>query len=142
VFRQEGDYWLVVFDDHTARVRDLKGMRHLARLIASPGREFLALDLVAAEAGKSAQIDLGNAGTLIDARAKAAYRRRLTEIDEDSSKTRGRAGTPNGRHKPTPSATSSSESSHARSGWAVEIAEPVQRPNAPGWPQPVRSARR
>ena len=27
VFRREGDYWLVVFDDHTARVRNLKGMR-------------------------------------------------------------------------------------------------------------------
>ena len=49
VFRREGDYWLVVFDASTARVRDLKGMRYLARLLAAPGREFHVLDLVAAE---------------------------------------------------------------------------------------------
>ena len=51
MFRREGDYWLVVFDDRTARIRDLKGMRHLARLLAVPGRELHVLDLVAAEAG-------------------------------------------------------------------------------------------
>ena len=51
VFRREGDYWLVVFDDRTARIRDLKGMRYLARLLAVPGRELHVLDLVAAEAG-------------------------------------------------------------------------------------------
>ena len=83
VFRREGDYWLVVFDDHTARVRNLKGMRYLARLLAAPGREFLALDLVAAEAGGSTPIHLGDAGELLDRRAKDAYRRRLAEIDED-----------------------------------------------------------
>lgn len=83
VFRREGDYWLVVFDDHTARVPNLKGTRYLARLLAAPGRELLVLDLVAAKAGSSAPIDLGDAGELLDAPAKAAYRRRLVEIDED-----------------------------------------------------------
>ena len=80
VFRREGDYWLVVFDGRTARVRDLKGMRYLARLLSAPGREFHVLDLVAAEAGT---VDLGDAGEILDARAKASYRRRLAEIDDD-----------------------------------------------------------
>ena len=92
VFRSEGDYWLVVFDGHTARVRDRKGMRYLARLVAAPGREILALDLVAAE-GTSAPIDLGDAGELLDAQAKAAYHRRLAEIDEDLEDARASGDT-------------------------------------------------
>ena len=54
VFRREGDYWSVIFDGHTVRVRDLKGMRYLARLLADPGREYHVLDLVAAETGGGA----------------------------------------------------------------------------------------
>jgi hypothetical protein len=82
-FRREGDYWLVVFDGQTVRVRDLKGMRYLARLLAEPGREHHVLDLVAAEAGGRAQMDTGDAGEMLDERAKEAYRRRLAEIDDD-----------------------------------------------------------
>ena len=98
-FRHEGDYWTVVFDGHTAHVRDLKGMRHLARLLADPGREYHVLDLVAAEIGRRAQPDgtraadlqrsvLGDAGEMLDARAKDAYRRRLAEIDDDIEQSR------------------------------------------------------
>jgi hypothetical protein len=94
VFRREGDYWSVIFNGHTVRVRDLKGMRYLARLLADPGREYHVLDLVAAESGHGAQLDsrhagnlphsaFGHAGEILDARAKDAYRRRLTEIEDD-----------------------------------------------------------
>jgi tetratricopeptide (TPR) repeat protein len=94
VFRREGDYWSVIFDGHTAHLRDLKGMRYLARLLADPGREYHVLDLVAVEAGPAAQVGsaptanlprsvLGDAGAIIDSRAKDAYRRRLAEIDDD-----------------------------------------------------------
>jgi hypothetical protein len=99
VFRREGDYWSVVFDGHTVSVRDLKGMRYLARLLADPGREFHVLDLVAAETGGGAQADssqaaglprsaLGDAGEILDARAKDAYRRRLAEIEDDLEQAR------------------------------------------------------
>src|SRR5829696_6555531 len=57
VFRREGDYWSVVFEGRTVRVRDLKGMRYLAHLLAHPGREFHVLDLVAAEGGGVAQME-------------------------------------------------------------------------------------
>src|SRR5215211_4997254 len=57
VFRREGEYWSVLFEGHTVRVRDLKGMRYLARLLADPGREYHVLDLVAAETGSGAQVD-------------------------------------------------------------------------------------
>jgi hypothetical protein len=89
VFRAEGDYWAVVFDGRVARVRDSKGLRYLSRLLAEPGREFHVLDLVALERTPdnpkpvSRFSTAGDAGELLDARAKAAYRRRLAEIDED-----------------------------------------------------------
>jgi tetratricopeptide (TPR) repeat protein len=94
VFRREGDYWLVVFEAHTVRMRDLKGMHYLARLLADPGREHHVLDLTAAETGGDGRVDsgraaglprsaLGDAGEVLDARAKDAYRRRLAEIDDD-----------------------------------------------------------
>jgi tetratricopeptide (TPR) repeat protein len=86
VFRREGDYWSVVFEGHTVRVRDLKGMRYLAQLLTHPGREFHVLDLVAAQAGQ--QIELGDAGEILDEQAKTAYRRRLAEIEDDIEQAR------------------------------------------------------
>jgi tetratricopeptide (TPR) repeat protein len=99
VFRREGDYWSIVFEGRTVRVRDLKGMRYLARLLADPGREYHVLDLVAAETGSDAQgasshaaglprSALGDAGEGLDAQAKDAYRRRLAEIDDDLEQAR------------------------------------------------------
>ena len=37
-FRQEGEYWTVVFEGSVVRLRDAKGLRYLARLLAHPGR--------------------------------------------------------------------------------------------------------
>jgi tetratricopeptide (TPR) repeat protein len=99
VFRREGDYWSVSFEGHTVRVRDLKGMRYLARLLADPGREHHVLDLVAAETGGGTRpvssqaaglprSALGDAGEGLDAQAKDAYRRRLAEIDDDLEQAR------------------------------------------------------
>ncbi len=89
VFRHEGDYWSVVFAGRTVRVRDLKGMRYLAQLLIHPGREFHVLDLVAAETGQ--KLALGDAGELLDERAKSAYRRRLAEIEDDIEQARALA---------------------------------------------------
>jgi tetratricopeptide (TPR) repeat protein len=94
VFHREGDYWAVTFDGTTVRVRDAKGMRYLARLLTAPGRDHHVLDLVAAESpdeggegsregASPSRVDSGDAGEILDARAKEAYRRRLTEIEED-----------------------------------------------------------
>jgi tetratricopeptide (TPR) repeat protein len=98
-FRREGDYWSVTYEGHTVRVRDLKGMHHVARLLADPGREYHVLDLVAADRGPGGPADsdtmqrlphsaLGDAGEVIDAQAKEAYRRRLSDIDEDIEQAR------------------------------------------------------
>jgi tetratricopeptide (TPR) repeat protein len=86
VFRREGDYWSVAFGGRTVRVRDLKGMRYLAQLLAHPGREFHVLDLVASETGHGTAP--GDAGAILDERAKSAYRRRLVEIEDDIAQAR------------------------------------------------------
>ena len=90
-FRLQGDYWDLVFEGSTGHVRDLKGMRYLARLLGDPSHELHVLDLVAAEMtgsvprdlGAARSASLGDAGEMLDARAKDAYRRRLVEIEED-----------------------------------------------------------
>ncbi|MCX4695359.1 transcriptional regulator [Streptomyces sp. NBC_01408] len=86
-FLREGDHWRVVFDGRHVTVRDSKGMHHLARLLAAPGREFHVLDLVAADSddpgAAGALARTGDAGPLLDDRAKRMYRRRLAEIEED-----------------------------------------------------------
>ncbi|HYH40390.1 MAG TPA: hypothetical protein VD867_00285, partial [Burkholderiales bacterium] len=101
VFHREGDYWSIGFEKHTTRLRDSKGLQYLARLLANPGRQFHVLDLVAGgkavldlsrDAGGSRVLpDAGDAGQLLDARAKEAYRRRLAEIDEDIEEARAMA---------------------------------------------------
>ncbi|MEX0873939.1 MAG: transcriptional regulator [Actinomycetota bacterium] len=97
VFRREGDYWCVGFEEHTCRVRDLRGMHYLGRLLADPGREFHVVDLVTAvgegSVGVSADFDAasaptGDAGEMLDTRAKDEYRRRLADIDEDVEEAR------------------------------------------------------
>jgi hypothetical protein len=96
LFRREGEYWTVRYEGSVARLRDAKGLRYLARLLADPGREFHAVDLAAAgrqtgrpappagRAGAAGELpvraDLGDAGELLDARAKAAYKARLDEL--------------------------------------------------------------
>ena len=82
----KGDHWSVGFEGRTVHVRDLKGMRYLAQLLFHPGREFHVLDMVAAETGQ--RTALGDAGEILDERAKTAYRRRLAEIEEDIQQAR------------------------------------------------------
>jgi tetratricopeptide (TPR) repeat protein len=92
-FTLDGDTRSVCFRGRTVLVRDLKGLRYLARLLAEPGREFHVLDLVAVDRGtlpvdrpgRPAELD-GDAGSglpVIDREAREAYRRRLAEVDED-----------------------------------------------------------
>jgi tetratricopeptide (TPR) repeat protein len=82
LFRREGDYWTIGYDAKAFRLRDTKGLRYLAELLRSPGRELDVLDLAAggSSAGTPAAVDLGDAGEGLDAQAKADYRRRLDDL--------------------------------------------------------------
>src|SRR5690242_9132662 len=91
--KRDEDSWLVGFADAVTRVPDSLGLRYLDLLIRHPGRELAAPELVqlaaAGPAGTAAPADdLHDAsGTgadeVLDQQARAAYRRRLTALDED-----------------------------------------------------------
>jgi tetratricopeptide (TPR) repeat protein len=93
IFRREGEYWALAYGADAFRLKDSKGLRYIASLLDSPGREVHALELAAADrgaahTGRSVERELkasapGDAGEVLDARAKQEYRRRLAEIDEE-----------------------------------------------------------
>jgi hypothetical protein len=83
--------WRLDYEGRVLRVRDAKGMRHLALLLANPGVEFHAVDVAtAAEGGAAAgaeraeglavQAGTGDAGPALDSQAKAEYRSRLEDL--------------------------------------------------------------
>jgi hypothetical protein len=91
VLAREGDVWRLDYEGRVLRVRDAKGMRHLALLLANPGIEFHAVDVAtAAEGGAAAATEsveglgvragTGDAGPALDSQAKAEYRSRLEDL--------------------------------------------------------------
>ncbi|MDN5931984.1 MAG: hypothetical protein L0I24_13125, partial [Pseudonocardia sp.] len=77
--RHEGDVWLLGYAGRTARLKDSKGLRDLARLLADPGAQIAALDLMAAGA---TMVVSDAPGPALDDRARSAYRARLREIED------------------------------------------------------------
>ena len=51
-FRREGEYWSIAHGEESLRLRDSKGLRYVASLLARPGQEVHVLDLVAAVEGR------------------------------------------------------------------------------------------
>jgi hypothetical protein len=82
VFRREGDVWAIAYDRAGIRLRDAKGLRYLARLLVEPGREIHVNDLAAEATGEAVPAS-GPGGDVLDDTAKAAYRRRLTELEAE-----------------------------------------------------------
>jgi hypothetical protein len=80
--RREGDYWTLTFEGDVCRLRDAKGLQHLATLLQNPNREFHVLDLLVAGVDEEARRD-GDLGPVLDAQARAEYRRRLAELHEE-----------------------------------------------------------
>lgn len=93
---REGDTWSIELGGRSVRIKDAKGVWHLAVLLANPGVEVHALELVsggggpvregvavqAAEAGLTGRADAGGSGPLLDAVARQAYRERITDLRE------------------------------------------------------------
>ncbi len=96
--RREGDVWSFEYGGRTTRIKDAKGMRHIATLLRAPGAEIHALELVggegttasaavAADAGLSSG-GSGGSGPLLDAQAKREYRERVTELEAELEEAR------------------------------------------------------
>ena len=78
----EGDSWRVGFGGRTVRIRDMKGVRDLAILLARPGVEVHALELMGGA-------DVGDAaGPAIDEKARKAYQARIVELQHDIDQAR------------------------------------------------------
>ena len=77
-----GDWWHLGFRGDQIVLADLTGLRYLAALLAQPGREFPALELCGGH-------DVEVAIPVIDERAREAYRRRLTEVEQDIAEAEG-----------------------------------------------------
>ncbi len=106
LFRREGEYWTIGYEGAVAHLKDAKGLRYLARLLAHPGQEFHAADLQTADSQTArpapsrarqaagtgelqVRADLGDAGELLDAQAKAAYKARLDELQAELDEAEG-----------------------------------------------------
>jgi hypothetical protein len=85
LFRRDGQFWTLSFRGRTVRMRDAKGLHDLARLIAGSGNEIHVLDLVGSRADpvRHALATSGDLGEMLDARARAEYRRRLDELEDE-----------------------------------------------------------
>ena len=96
VLRQEGDFWRITFEGKTVLIRHSRGLSLLAHLLRNPGEEIHVMALAALIPSDAAMPtrpatavqgevvpDLGDAGEILDAQAKAAYRHRLGELRDE-----------------------------------------------------------
>jgi predicted ATPase len=103
---RSGEYWTVGYEGTTFSLEDRKGLSYIQRLLQHPGEEFHALDLLSGpgavantESGNPDNASLpvgvniggpGDAGEMLDAKAKQDYRRRLVELREELEDLRER----------------------------------------------------
>jgi hypothetical protein len=98
-FLRQGDYWKIQYQGHTTILKSMRGLHCLACLLRSPGQEFhvseLLVRLLDAPATASstkangrmcegadqfAMAGLNDGIPILDAQAKAEYKRRLNEL--------------------------------------------------------------
>jgi tetratricopeptide (TPR) repeat protein len=84
-FSRDGATWTIAYRDKTVRIKDAKGLRDIAALLAAPGRQIHAAELVAASgSGVPGRVDLSlGSDAVIDERARREYRARLAALDEE-----------------------------------------------------------
>jgi tetratricopeptide (TPR) repeat protein len=81
--RRNGDAWQVTFRGKSSTVRHVKGMLDLAVLLAQPGREVPALELMGG-------VDVGGApGPILDDQARRAYQTRVGELQVEVDDAKG-----------------------------------------------------
>jgi hypothetical protein len=108
VFLREGEFWTIACWDKIFRLSDVRGLAYIAYLLGHPGEEYHVLSLVSEADGRRVgggileettngeqhvHSDLtvgrmGDAGEMLDAQAKAAYKRRIAELREQLEEAR------------------------------------------------------
>ena len=89
VFRVEADVWTLTFAGRTIHMPDAKGLRDLHTLLAQPGTDVPVTTLLAPYGDRAVSRRVG-ADPVLDDRAKARYRHRLAELDEEIGRALGR----------------------------------------------------
>ena len=96
LFLRQNDYWIIRYNGRTAFLKSTRGLHCLAVLLHDPGREFhvgdlfsrsvdaLTLDAAMVPHGR-ARRELHTGIPVLDAKAKAEYKRRLNELREELS---------------------------------------------------------
>jgi hypothetical protein len=80
----DGQVWSLTYEGHTVHMPDAKGLRDLHCLLGRPGADVAAVDLLASTGGETVRASRKmGADPVLDERAKAAYRTRLTQLDEE-----------------------------------------------------------
>jgi predicted ATPase len=103
---RSGEYWTVGYEATAFSLKDVKGLNYIQRLLQHPGEEFHALDLLSGPGAVASTEDTkadsaslpggvsigrpGDAGEMLDARAKQDYKRRLLELREELEDLRER----------------------------------------------------
>ena len=77
VFRRDGDGWQVTFDGRSAHLADAKGLHDIVMLLRCPGQDVHVFTLLGVATPAT------GADPVLDERATAAYRARLSELDAD-----------------------------------------------------------
>jgi hypothetical protein len=97
VFRRDGEFWTVRFDGRVVRLKDARGLRYLAHLIRYTAREVHVLDLALVGSEEAGDLEssttAGGTGPLLDAQARVAYRRRLSELRDELEESERRNDT-------------------------------------------------
>ena len=108
IFRKEGEFWTIACRGEVFRLKDVRGLAYIAYLLGHPGEEFHVLSLASKTGGKQGEADelaepateeqatqsdltvgrMGDAGEMLDAQAKAAYKRRTAELREQLEEAR------------------------------------------------------
>ena len=120
IFYRTGEYWTVVYEEEESLIKNGKGLHYISCLLRHAGRDIHALELVGmAQPGRASNVVAtaalersvheevlpqpqlttdklrfsypGDAGEMLDVRAKVAYRGRLAELREEliEAKRRG-----------------------------------------------------
>jgi pimeloyl-ACP methyl ester carboxylesterase len=107
VFRKEGEFWTIACRGEVFRLRDVRGLAYIAHLLGHPREEVHVLSLASKGDSKEGAIDelaesdteqatqsdltvgrMGDAGEMLDAQAKADYKRRTVELREQLEEAR------------------------------------------------------
>jgi non-specific serine/threonine protein kinase len=95
LFLRHDDYWMIRYHGHTAFLKSMRGLCCLAVLLRNPGRGFHVSELVVSlmQAPIPASVryageqlvaaGFSDAGPVLDAQAKAQYKRRLNDLRQE-----------------------------------------------------------